>query len=115
MANAAAPGSWQQQFREVAARLTQPGEIVRQLLGDVVRAAVAAVGAAGGSVLVPDEDGQSLRFLVSHGPGAEQLGGLKVPLEGSIVGSVYSTGVMMAVGDLEEEQPANYYAEVSKQ
>jgi hypothetical protein len=95
--------------------LTQPAEILRQLLGDVVRDAVAAVGAAGGSVLVPDEDGQSLRFLVSHGPGAGQLGGLKVPLEGSIVGSVYSTGVMMAVGDLEEEQPANYYAEVSKQ
>jgi hypothetical protein len=110
-----APTPWREQFRDVAARLAQPAEVLRQVLGDVVRAAVGAVGAAGGSILVPNEDGQSLRFLASVGPGAEQLGGIKVPLEGSIAGSVYGTGVMMAVGDLEEEQPANYYAEVSKQ
>jgi hypothetical protein len=113
--SSAPPRPWREQFREVAGRLGQPAEVLRQLLGDVVRDAVAAVGAAGGSVLVPDDDGQSLRFLTSYGPGAEQLGSIKVPLEGSIAGSVYSTGVMMAVGDLEEEQPANYYAEVSKQ
>jgi hypothetical protein len=112
--SSAAASPWREQFREVAARLGQPAEILRQLLGDVVRNAVTAVGAAGGSILVPDDDGQSLRFLVSHGPGADQLGSIKVPLEGSIAGSVYSTGVMMALGDLEEEQPANYYAEVSR-
>jgi signal transduction protein with GAF and PtsI domain len=106
---------WREQFREVSARLSDPAETLRQLLGRLVEGAVAAVGAAGGSILVPDPDGQHLRFLVSRGPGADRLAPIRVPLEGSIAGYVYSSGLMMAVGDLDEEQPANYYAEVSRQ
>src|SRR5262249_52758098 len=33
----------------------------------------------------------------------------------SIAGYVFTTGRMMAVGDLEEEQPPQFYAEISKQ
>jgi len=107
--------SWREQFREVAARLAQPAEMLRQLLGDVIDRALPLVGAAGGSVLVPDDDERHLRFLVSRGPGADKLADIKVPLDASIAGYVFSSGTMMAFGDLEEEHPQGYYAEVLKQ
>ncbi len=49
-----AEGSWQEQFRNVAARLTQPSEMLRQLLRDIIDRAFVVVGAAAGSVLIPD-------------------------------------------------------------
>src|SRR5262249_19052910 len=49
--SAAASGSWREHFREVATRLAQPTEVLRQLLGDIAGKAVDAVGAAGGSIL----------------------------------------------------------------
>jgi hypothetical protein len=109
-----AADSWGEQLREVAARLAQPEETLRQLLGDLVGRALHATGAAGGSVLVPD-DARHLRFLVSRGPGADKLDGLRVPLEGSLAGYVFSAGVMMAFGDLQGEHPPNYYAEIGKE
>lgn len=111
----AADFSWREQFQEVAARLAQPVEVLQQLLGDVVQRAVAAVGAAGGSVLVPDDDGQHLRFLVSRGPGAERLRDLKVPLDTSIAGHAFSSGTMMAFGDLDAENGAASEEEVHLQ
>jgi hypothetical protein len=107
--------SWREQFQEAAARLSQPIEALRQLLGDVVARAVAATGAAGGSVLVPDDDGRQLRFLVSRGPAAEKLQNLKLPLEASIAGHVYSTGAMMAFGDLHAEDGSAVDEEASLQ
>lgn len=115
MAPASGASPWREQFREVATHLQRPAEVLRQQLGDVIDRAVRAVGAAGGSVLVPEDDRRHLRFLVCRGPGADKILNMKVPLEGSIAGYVFSTGHMMAVGDLEDEQPPNYYAEISKQ
>jgi signal transduction protein with GAF and PtsI domain len=110
-----APASWHDQFREIASHLTKPAEVVMHYLREVLRRGVVAVGAAGGSILVPDDARQHLRFLVSHGPGADKLVNMMVPIDRSIAGYVFSTGHMMALGDLQEEQPPNYYAEVSKQ
>jgi hypothetical protein len=109
----ASANSWRHALREVEARLAQSAAALPQLLQEVVGHAVTAVGAAEGSILVPDE-GQSLRFLVSHSPTAAKLGGLRVPVAGSIAGYVFGTGQMMAVGDLTEELPAQFYAEVDR-
>ena len=106
--------SWREQFGEVAARLAQPAEVLRQLLGDVVGRALAAVGAAGGAVLALGDDGQHLRVLVARGPGAEQVADLALPLDASIAGHVFSTGSMMAFGDLSAEHATAPDAAVGK-
>jgi hypothetical protein len=110
----AGAGSWRDAFRDVGARLQQPAEDLRQLLQEVVARAVAAVGAAEGSILVPD-DGESLRFLVSHSPASVKLANLRVPIAGSIAGLVYGTGQMTALGDLTEERTSQFYAEIDRQ
>jgi hypothetical protein len=107
--------AWREQFREVAARLAEPAEALRQLLADIVGRALEAVGAGGGAVFVPDDDGRHLRAVVARGPGADALADLRLPLEASIAGYVFSSGTMMALGDLDEGQSPEYEAEVSRQ
>ena len=109
-----ATNSWREQFHEAAARLAQPAEALRQLLGDIVGRALGAVGAGGAAIFVPDDD-RHLRFLVARGVGADKLIDLQVPIEGSIAGYVFSTGTMTAFGDVEGERPPSYYAEISQQ
>ena len=110
----APPSSWQEAVRDVGERLQQPTEGLRQLLQEVVARAVTVVGSAEGSILIPDE-GESLRFLVSHSPTAARLTGLRVPIAGSVAGYVFGTGQMMALGDLQEERPGQFYAEIDRQ
>lgn len=105
----------QERLRTLADRLREPPLAVQGLLEELLARAVTAVGAAGGSLLVPAPDGKTLRFFVSYGPGADKLKDLPVPIEGSIAGYVFSTDQMMAVGDLEAERPPQFYAEISKQ
>src|SRR5580704_14206117 len=109
------PSSWREALRDVGERLQQPTESLRQLLQDVVGRAVAAVGAAEGSILVPDDEANYLRFLVAHSPTGSKLVGLRVPVSGSIAGYVFGTGQMMAVGDLTEERSPQFYAEIDRQ
>jgi hypothetical protein len=113
-ATSGAGGSWAQQFREVAARMTEPAEVLRRLLGDVIDRALPDVGAAGGAVLVADDD-RHLRYLVARGTGADRLTDARVLIEGSIAGYVFSTGSMMALGHVEGEQPPDLYEELGRQ
>jgi GAF domain-containing protein len=98
----------------VSQRLTQPAESLRALLRDVVARAVAAVGSAEGSILIPADD-QRLRFFVAHSANAAKLEGKEVPIAGSIAGYVFGTGQMTAVGDLAEERSPQFYAEIDRQ
>ncbi len=109
-----ADGFWADQFRELAARMTQPAEVLRQLLGDVTDRCRDAVGAAGAAVLVPDAD-RRLRYLVARGLGADRLADVRMPVEGSLAGYVLTTGSMMALGDGEGEQPRGLYEELGRQ
>jgi GAF domain-containing protein len=110
----APPSPWGEALREVGEQLRQPTEGLRQLLQEVVARAVTAVGAAEGSILVPDGE-QDLRFLVSHSPASARLAGLRVPIAGSIAGYVLGTGQMTAVGDLQEQGSPQFYAEIDRQ
>jgi GAF domain len=111
--SAGADGSWGEQFREVAQRLTQPAEVLRQLLGDVIDRARAAVGAEGGAVLVADDE-RNLRYLIWRGLDDDGLADVRVPIEGSIAGHVFSTGSMMALGHLEAEQTQGLQVELGQ-
>ena len=106
--------SWREALQHVGQRLHQSVAALPELLREVVAHAVMAVGAAEGSILVPDAE-QSLQFLVSSSPSAAKLVGLRVPIAGSIAGYVFGTGQMMAIGDLAAEVPAHFYAEIDKQ
>jgi hypothetical protein len=110
----ASPGACRAALRDVAGRLGQPAENLRQLLQELVGRAVAAVGSAEGSILVPDGE-EHLRFLVSQSPAGAKLTGLRVPIAGSIAGYVFGTGQMTAVGDLTEERSPQFYAEIDRQ
>ena len=112
-ATSGAGGSWAERFHEVAARMTEPAEALRRLLGDVIDRALADVGAAGGAVLVADVD-RHLRYLVARGLGADRMTDFRVPIEGSIAGYVFSTGSMMALGHAEGEQPPDLYEELGR-
>jgi hypothetical protein len=109
-----AGSSWAERFRAVAARLTEPGEVLRRLLGDITDGARADVGAAGGAVLVADDD-RHLRYLLARGLGADRLADVRVPIEGSIAGYAFSTGSMMALGRAEGEGPPGLYEELGRQ
>jgi hypothetical protein len=104
-------GSWGEQFREVAARMTHPAEVLRQLLGDVTDRARAAVGAAVGAVLVTDDE-RHLRYLDCRGTGAERLAAVRVPIEGSMAGHVFSTGSLVALGQMESGYPQSLAEEL---
>jgi hypothetical protein len=106
--------SWRDALGDLSARLLEPTENLAQFLQQVVARAVTAVGAAEGSILVPDE-ANDLRFLVAHSPIRGKLVGLRVPISGSIAGYVYGTGQMMAVGGLAEERSPQFYAEIDRQ
>ncbi len=69
--------------------------VLRQLLDE----AVAAVGAAEGSILLLTEDGERLRFALSHSPVAEKLFGLEQPLGKGITGLAVSLQQPMIVNE----------------
>lgn len=70
---------------------------LRQLLD----AAVAAVHASEGSLLLFSEDGEDLRFVLSHSPVAEKLLGMSQPLGKGITGLAVSLQQPMIVNETQ--------------
>lgn len=70
---------------------------LRQLLDD----AVAAVHAAEGSILLLSEEGEDLRFVLSHSPVAEKLLGVSQPLGKGITGLAMSLQQPMIVNETQ--------------
>lgn len=100
---------------DVPARLAESSNPVLRLMGEVLDCAMSATHAASVALMIPTQDGEQLRFLVARGPVAEQLLTLLVPMRGSIAGYVYSTGQMMALGNLPAEKPSLFYGEIDRQ
>ncbi|WP_214369165.1 GAF domain-containing protein [Pseudonocardia sp. H11422] len=55
------------------------------------------------TVLLPTDDGRDLRVEVAVGAGAEDLPGLRVPLDGSLSGRVFTTGEPLRVSGPGEQ------------
>lgn len=78
--------------------LADAGEMLRRLVED----ACVAISASEGSILVPTEGGNELRFFVSINPVLE-ASGMTVPVDGSISGYVFSS--RQAIAKVKPESP----------
>lgn len=77
--------------------LEDAAETLRQLVRDTCE----AIGASEGSILIPSDDETELRFLVSMNPSLEN--DVRVPVEGSVSGYVFSSRQSMAKVDPDSE------------
>jgi signal transduction protein with GAF and PtsI domain len=68
--------------------------------------------AEGGSILIRENDGGDLYFLLATGKVADKLKGMKVPSGKGIAGFVFSSGQPIAVSDVEQEP--TFYEEIDK-
>lgn len=104
---------WSELTASLTARLESFVEQAHVLLRDLVKEACSVIGSAESSLLVPTGDGSQLFFFVSVNPNLEKEK-MKVPIERSIAGYVFSTGNLVALGNVEEEMSDRHYEEVDE-
>jgi signal transduction histidine kinase len=83
-----------------------------QLLETIIQTAADLLGTQAASILLMDERTGELFFAASTGSSREELREIKVPLEGSIAGAIYSTGEPAIVGDVTGD--ARHYTGVDQ-
>lgn len=71
-----------------------------QLLETIIQTAADLLSTQAASILLMDERTGELFFAASTGSSREELREIKVPLEGSIAGAIFSTGEPIIVGDV---------------
>ena len=71
-----------------------------QLLETIIRTAAELVGTQAASILLVDERTGELFFAASTGSSREELREIKVPVVGSIAGTIYKTGEPVIVEDV---------------
>jgi signal transduction protein with GAF and PtsI domain len=96
------------QLADLSSVLTKPLEAS---LKNLLTMAAGAIDSEEASILV--REGDSLRFEVVIGKVADQLIGMRIPLNKGVAGFVFSSGQPMAVGDAGSE--ASFYVDVDKQ
>jgi two-component system, NarL family, sensor histidine kinase DevS len=105
--------AWVQAATEVSTALLSgqdPGEV----LVTVAERAVALSDADGGALLVAQEgDGEALTIVASAGRLADELEGVRIPLEDTHVGRVHRTGVGELVEDVTVDPVLGRHAEVA--
>jgi GAF domain-containing protein len=74
-----------------------------ELLQTIVEAATALFGAAASSIALVDEARQTLEFRVATGAGADQVVGMRIPIDEGIAGYVAQTGQPIAVSDVQRD------------
>jgi hypothetical protein len=107
--------AWRTHLREAADQLHRPSQILRELLRDILARGTVSVGAADGTVLVPDEDRKHLRFLVCCGRATDRLAGRKVPIAQSLVGQVYGSAALMVGGQDEAGSSLRAFGDLDRQ
>ena len=106
------PADWSDLLEMMTDRFGSLSGQALENLGALLAAGRDIVGCAETAVLVPDEDGRHLRFLVSVNSRpeiSEIVRDLRVPTDQSIVGCVFSTGQLIAVAN-----PDDFYAGVDQ-
>ena len=85
-------GAWLDSLREIAGEILRDADPADTLRLLVTRARHLVDGDSA-ALSVPTADGQSLVVAAADGTGAEELDGMRLPLQGSISGEVFSRGV----------------------
>ncbi len=83
-----------------------------QLLETIIRTAAELVGSEAASILLVDERTGELFFAASTGSSREELRQIKVPIVGSIAGTVYKTEKPLIVADVSSD--ARHYTGVDQ-
>lgn len=83
-----------------------------QLLETIIQTAADLLSTQAASILLMDERTGELFFAASTGSSREELREIKVPLEGSIAGAIFSTGEPIVVGDVTSD--ARHYTGVDQ-
>ncbi len=83
-----------------------------QLLETIIQTAADLLSTQAASILLMDERTGELFFAASTGSSREELREIKVPLEGSIAGAIFSTGEPIIVGDVTSD--ARHYTGVDQ-
>jgi hypothetical protein len=112
MANVERPADGTKIVEMLVERFDSLTTSVLEHLRALLEAGRGLVNCAESALMVPDEDGEHLRFLVSVNsrPGvAEIVTKLKVPCDRSLAGCVFTTGQLMSMANPEE-----FYQEVDK-
>lgn len=80
---------------------------LNQLLDLIITTAADLIGTEGGSILLADRRTGELFFAAATGSGKEELKRIKVPVEGSIAGTVFKTCHPLIVQDVDSD-PRHY-------
>jgi GAF domain-containing protein len=83
-----------------------------QLLETIIQTAADLLSTQAASILLMDERTGELFFAASTGSSREELREIKVPLDGSIAGAIFSTGEPIVVGDVSGD--ARHYTGVDQ-
>ena len=78
-----------------------------KLLSLILAAATELTDTEAASILLLDENGSELHFMASSGQSIEKLAELKVPIEGSLAGSILTAGKPMVIQDVRQD-PRHY-------
>ena len=89
---------------EIAASATA----LNHAVGQMVDTAVELMGAEQGSIMLLDDDGQTLVLVASSGLPAEVPVGHRVPVGESVAGRVLATGHALRLGEVDAEEFVNF-------
>ncbi len=91
---------------EISQQLTSTLEL-EPLLQQILQAAAELTGTESASIMLYDEKAGELRFAAATGANAEQLARLRVPIEGSIAGTIWRTRRPMLIANADQD-PRHY-------
>jgi signal transduction histidine kinase len=91
-----------QRILEISQTLTSTFDL-DELLHLILSAATELTNTEAASILLLDETGTDLRFAASNGRSQSKLASMRVPLSGSIAGSILMAGKPMVVEDVQSD------------
>ena len=87
---------------EISQVLTRTYDL-NELLQLILSAAIELTDTETASIMLLNEAGTELRFAASTGNGSHKLASLKVPVEGSLAGSILAAGKPMVIQDVQSD------------
>lgn len=91
---------------EISQQLTSMLDL-EPLLQEIIRAAAELTGTEAASIMLYDETIGELRFAAATGANSDQLANMRVPIEGSIAGSIFRSSRAMLITQADQD-PRHY-------